>query len=128
MPSFGSVITRVYTSSAYLPLAGIPVIFTQLLPDGSRDLLAVRMTDSSGLTTPLLIETPDISESLTPGALEQPFSTLEISAAAPGFDQITIERVQVFPGIETIQGIQLRPTATGEENASILFPGSSQNL
>ena len=114
MPSFGSVIARVYTSSAYLPLAGIPVIFTQLLPDGSRDLLAVRMTDSSGLTTPLLIETPDISESLTPGALEQPFSTLEISAAAPG--------------IETIQGIQLRPTATGEENASILFPGSSQNL
>ncbi len=57
LASQGTVIARVYTSDAFLPLANVPVTFTQLQPDGSRKLLAVRLTNSSGMTAPLPVET-----------------------------------------------------------------------
>ena len=128
MASQGSVIARVYTSDAYLPLQGVPVAFTQTTADGERKLLAVRMTDSSGLTAPLFIDTPDASESLTPGSTLRPYATVDIRTAFPGYNSVSAEGVQIFPGVETIQGLQLRPVSNAEQDESITFPGSSQNL
>ena len=128
MASQGSVIARVYTSDAYLPLQAVPVSFTQILPDGSRQLLAVRMTDNSGLTSPLFINTPDRSESLTPGNTLRPYATIDISTSAPGYSSVTAEGVQIFPGVETIQGLQLRPVPTSDRGEFTTVPGSTQNL
>ena len=129
MASQGSVIARVYTSEAYLPLANAAVTFTQILPDGTRQLLAIRRTDSSGLTAPLFLETPEESQSLTPGATVRPYATVDIQVEVPGYGGILAEGVQVFPGVETIQGLQLRPLpVTSYENGQTTFPGSSQNL
>ena len=129
MASQGSVIARVYTSDAYLPLRNVPVVFTQTLPDSKKNVLAIRYTNSSGLTEPLFIETPDTSESLSPGSALKPYATVDIQVEYPGFGGITAEGVQVFPGSETIQGLQLRPLpVTSTENGSTKIPGSSQNL
>ena len=130
MASQGTVIARVYTSDAFLPLANVPVTFTQLQPDGSRKLLAVRLTNSSGITAPLPVETPDASESLSPGLMEKPYAVVNISVEYPGYGGVLAEGVQVFPGVETIQALQLvpLPSLPGEQDLSVLFPGSSQNL
>lgn len=130
MASQGTVIARVYTSDALLPLPGVPVTFTQVQPDGSRELLAIRLTNSSGMTAPLPVNTPDASESLSPGLMLKPYATVDISVALPGYDGILAEGVQVFPGVETIQALQLLPLPSlpGERGSSVSFPGSSQNL
>lgn len=128
LASQGSVIARVYTSDAYLPLQGAPVTFTQTSQDGQRHLIAIRLTDSSGLTAPLMIDTPDISESLSPGMPLQPYATVNIGVSYPGYSSIQAEDVQVFPGVETIQGLQLQPAAAVGQDYSVTFPGSSQNL
>ena len=128
MPSQGSVIARVYTSDAYLPIAQVPVIFTQTAADGTIRLLAVKTTDSSGLTEPLFIETAERSASLTPGSVIRPFITVSIMAQAPGYSSITADGVQIFPGVETIQGLQLRPIVAGENSISQNVPESRQDL
>lgn len=129
LASQGSVIARVYTSDAFLPLRNVPVVFTQTLPDGGKTVLAIRYTNSSGLTEPLYVQTPDASESLTPGAALKPYATIDIQVEYPGYGGILAEGVQVFPGSETIQGLQLRPLpVTSIENGGTKIPGSSQNL
>lgn len=108
MSSQGSLIVRVYTSDAYLPLRDVPVVISQ---DGR--LLAVRRTDSSGLTEPFFVETPDALESLSPGFLK-PYATVNIQVEYPGYGGILAEGVQIFPGVETIQGLQLIPVNFAE--------------
>lgn len=128
MASQGSVIARVYTSDAYLPLRGAPVAFTQTDEAGQSVLLAVRMTDSSGLTAPLFIETPNVSESLAPGSALRPYATVDIRVSFPGYSSVNAMGVQIFPGVETIQGLQLRPISAAEQDETVTFPESTQNL
>ena len=109
MASQGYVIARVYTSDAYIPLVGVPVSFTLVQPDGRRSRLAVRTTDENGLTRPVTVDTPDVSQSLSPGPISQPYATVDIATGAPGFGSAQIRGVQIFPGVETIQGLQLKP-------------------
>ena len=106
MSSQGSLIVRVYTSDAFLPLRDVPVVISQ---DGK--LLAIRRTDSSGLTEPLPVDTPDEIESLSPGYLK-PYATVDIQVEYPGYGGILAEGVQIFPGVETIQGLQLIPVTS----------------
>jgi hypothetical protein len=54
----GSIVTRVYTSDAYLPLRDVPVIYTKIDDTGAQQLLSIQITDSSGLTAPFYLETP----------------------------------------------------------------------
>lgn len=128
MASQGSVIARVYTSDAYLPLRDVPVIFTRTDEDGAQVLLAIRFTDSSGLTTPLYVDTPNASDSLLPGSDLRPYATVDIRTSSPGFNSISALGVQIFPGVETIQDLQLRPVSESDADAQITVPGSSQNL
>lgn len=128
MASQGSVIARVYTSDAYLPLRGAPVVFTQTDADGNRQLLAIRTTNSSGLTAPLFVSTPDLSQSQSPGSTLLPYATVDIGVSFPGYSSINALGVQIFPGVETIQGLQLQPVSMDERNETVTVPGSSQNL
>ena len=129
LASQGSVLARVYTSDAFIPLRNVPVVFTQDLPDGKKTVLAIRYTNSSGLTAPLLVEAPDISNSLTPDSSLKPYATVDIQVEYPGYNGVLAQDVQVFPGQETIQGLQLRPLPIFSiEDGGITIPGSSQNL
>lgn len=128
MSSQGSVIGRVYTSDAYLPLYDVPVIFFQSTPDGSNTLLAIRRTDASGLTAPLYIETPDTEQSLLPGSPIRPYTTINISVSVPGYRALTAEGVQIFPGIQTIQDLQLLPVSPLEHGTSATVQEQPQNL
>ena len=129
MASQGSVIARVYTSSAYIPLQNAPVTFLQTREDSHDQLLAFRYTNSSGLTDPVYVTTPDASQSQSPGLSANPFAVVDILVSYPGFRSVRAEGVQIFPKIETIQDIQLQPeSGITSDQPQIIRPRPQQNL
>ena len=107
MESFGTILTRVYTSRAQLPVEGATVAFTQR-SGGRHDLLAVRVTDRSGRAAPVEISTPALSASERPGT-DHPFAVCDIWAEAPGYELQAVDNVQIFPGTQTLQELELIP-------------------
>ena len=61
MDTQGTVVVRLSTSSARIPLQGATVTITKRLPNGNAQLLAVRVTNFDGLTDPVAIETPPMA-------------------------------------------------------------------
>ncbi len=109
LSSQGSILIRVFTSDAYLPLAGAPVIVTQTRSDGSLNLLAIRITDSSGITQPVIVSTPEEALSLQPDPGSNPYALVDIRASYPGYSSFHGSNIPVFTGVETIQEVQLKP-------------------
>lgn len=108
MSAQGYLQVHVYTSRANLPLQGAAVAVSRRRADGSYDLLSYQTTDSSGNTKRLAIEAPDRDGSLNP---EQPggFSDVNIAVDYPQYERVLVEDVQIFPGITTLQDVQLLP-------------------
>lgn len=113
MPASGFLNVRVFASSAQLPIAGATVSITQAAQTGSR-LLAVRLTDESGRITAVRIDTPEKSESLSPG-LPIPFTSVDVTVDHPDYTRALLENVQIFPGIVTQQNVELIPLSERPE-------------
>ena len=124
MDAFGTIFTQVYTSRARIPVAGATVAFTQRGTQGRHTLLAVRVTDNSGHTAPVEVSTPDAAASESPGTAN-PFAVCDIWAESPGYELLVVENVQIFPGTETIQELELIPLP---EQTSALLPEHPVNI
>lgn len=109
MPGTGQIRIRTYASRAVLPLTDTTIAI-ESERGGNTTLLALRQTDESGLTPYISVETPDLSNSLTPN---QPrgWTNVTIIASHPGFDRVVIRDVQIFPGVVTQQAVEMFPTA-----------------
>lgn len=109
MPGTGQIRIRTYASRAVLPLDDSTIVI-ESEQGGSTTLLALRQTDESGLTPYISIDTPELSNSLTPN---QPrgWTNVTVIASHPGFDRVVIRDVQIFPGIVTQQAVEMFPTA-----------------
>ena len=117
MASAGRLSVRVYASQAELPLEGATVVVTQLGRGGKYRLLSVQATDSSGLIAPVEIPTPAVGESTHPvyGG-EAVCAVCSVWAEHPGYVMLQVNGVQVFPGVETVQEMELIPLAEGESS------------
>lgn len=107
MPVDGFLQVRAYTSDALIPLEGTAI--TVLGTDGS--LLAARLTDSGGQIKPIPIPAPDAADSRSPGYTGQPFTQVVLRAQKPYYEQIQVNEVQIFPGITTVQPLEMIPIA-----------------
>ena len=107
MASVGYIQAHTYASNARIPLSGVAVSITA--PDGT--LIATRISDRSGMITPVELPVPPISAGRTPNTGQIPFATVTIHAQAPGYDQITASEVQVFPDTVTYQDLEMIPQA-----------------
>lgn len=103
----GTLIFRVYTSDADIPVEGATAAVFQTDPPGG--LLGIRVTDSSGETDPIAVPAPDRALSQTPETAIRPWTTLRALVEHPSYEKVTLEGLQIFPGVETIQNIQLIP-------------------
>ena len=125
MPAFGYIQAKAFTSRAQLPLedAAISVV------DENGRLLGLRITNSSGLTTPIRLEVPDRSESQSPGTAK-PFVTVNLYARAEGYEQVLARNIQVFPDTVTTQDVQFVPLSElpGSWNRVEVFDTPPQNL
>lgn len=107
MNGIGLLTVRISTSDAELPIEDATVTVTQDTPGGVK-LLAVRISDRSGVVPNIAIVTPALNESLSPGG-PIPYTSVDITVDRPGYDRALIENVQLFPGIQSQQDVTLVP-------------------
>ncbi len=118
MISEGTLTVRVYTSQAQIPIPGATVVVTQAGKQGKRELISVQATDTSGLARSIRIPTPPAGESTSPEGANgtPPFAVCTVWAEHPGFAMLEVEGVQIFPGVETMQDMELAPLGEGQDS------------
>lgn len=114
----GRLNVRVYTSLGHIPVEGATVVVTQHAANGKRELLSVQATDSSGQVQTLEIPTPALVESTEEESTATAFAVCDIWVEHPGFAMLVVENVQIFPGIDTFQGMELTPLSEGQNSLS----------
>ena len=77
MAANGTLQARAFASNAQLPLPGVAIRITERTPEGSMKLLALRITDESGMIGPIVIEAPERAGSQAPGT-GQPFTQVVV--------------------------------------------------
>lgn len=116
MQATGTLSVRVYTSQAQIPLEGATVVVAAPGKEGKWKLLSIQNTDSSGKIKTVTLDTPALGESTSPGGLPgdgAPFALCNLWAEQPGYAMLQVEHVQVFPGVETVQNMELIPLPQG---------------
>ena len=108
MPSNGFIRVQTVTSRAELPIQNATVSITGPDPSGTRALLSLQRTDRNGFTKTVEIPTPALENSLTPDG-QQGWSNVTVTVTHPGYEGIIVDRVQVFPGVTTLQKMILVP-------------------
>ena len=123
MATSGTLVTRVFTGRGELPVAGATISVVRRDPQGQMDLLSVQVSDASGDTVPLVIDTPHLDLSQSPGS-SVPFAVVDIWADRQGFELLVIEDVQIFPGVTSLQELPLipRPEGSGRGGESVEIP------
>jgi hypothetical protein len=118
METMGSLTIRVYTGQAQIPVEGATVVVTQPGENGKYDLLSVQITDDSGKIAAVSISTPAAWESTQPnsGQTQPPFALCSVWAEHPGYATLKVEGVQIFPGVETVQNLELIPLGAGQSS------------
>ena len=125
MPAVGYIQVKAYTSRAQLPLEDAAVTVV----DDEGRLLGLRLTNSSGLTTPIRVEVPDRSASQQPGA-GKPFVSVNLYARAEGYEQVLARGIQVFADTTTLQELQFvpLPELPGSWNPVQVYDTPAQDL
>lgn len=113
----GVLLTRVFTSRGQLPVENAAISIVLHSDNERHKLLNIQISDRSGNTLPTTIETPGEQTSQSPGQ-ETPFTLCDVWVEHSGYQPLTIQNVQIFPGITSIQDLPLLPvTEAGEQSA-----------
>ncbi len=125
MPT-GYIQVHAFTSFAQIPLQNVAISVSA--QDGTA--IALRLTDRSGNIVPIPLPAPELSAGQAPDSGTVPFTTVTISAQIPGYEQITVERVQLFPNTTTLQELEMIPLSElpSQWNRTELFDTPPQNL
>ena len=119
----GTLVTRVFTGQAELPIAGASVSVVKKDGDRLLDLLTVRVSGRGGDTEAFSIETPSEDLSQSPGN-PQPYALVDLWVDRQGFQLLVVEDVPVFPGVTSVQDLPLVPMRSdgGRGGESVEIP------
>jgi hypothetical protein len=128
MSQTGSLRVHVFASRAQLPVADATVAVAKPQEDGRYELLAVQLTDPSGMAGPIVLPAPDFDLSQDPG-LAIPFASYSVVVEHPDYHVALFQQLQIFSGVETLQNVPLLPLSTqdvsdggGPEEVSTVTP------
>ena len=133
---YGYMIVRVSTARGAIPLEDATVTVYDYGPefaDGRGDVIAVKTTNSSGMTDKFTLPAPPRSLSMSPGN-GRSYSTYNVTVSKDGYNQQTYINVPVFEGITAIQNADLIPLAENgqtdryDPRASIFFETENSQL
>ena len=105
-PDRGVLRIQAFRGPQSIPVAGVPVTVRRNFDDGSSHVFYQGTTDESGLIDPIVLPAPDRRQSLSPGNAN-PSATYTVQAEVPGFEPVDVT-VDLYPGIKTVQPIQLQ--------------------
>lgn len=127
MSARGYIQVHAYTSYAQIPLKDVAVSVT----DAGGAAIALRLTNRSGeLDAPIEIEVPDLSAGQSPNTGIIPFAVVNLYARLNNYEAIEIENLQIFPGVTTLQNLEMIPLSELPKswNKLEVFPIPPQNL
>lgn len=115
-----------YAGNAQIPLENVSVAVTAT--DGTA--IAMRLTDRSGRISPIPIPVPDRVDSQSPNPPERPFAVVNLTARLQDYEQIFIEKLQIFADVTTDQNLELIPLSElpASRSKSETFDTPPQNL
>ena len=73
------------------------------------------VTDESGITQPVSLPAPDASHSFVVDGI-RPYENYNIEVSKQGFQTTLREGLPIFPGVVSLQPIQLRPLLASEQD------------
>lgn len=120
MDENGYIVVTVKTAGGALPVENAVVT----VKDSAGALLAVFFTDRDGRTPKLKVLAPPRANSESPGAASPPFFNYNIDTDKEGYVSVRNVDVPVYPGITSIQSVELIPLSEGSSkfpNDSITF-------
>ena len=127
MSSKGYIQVHAYTSYAQIPLQYVAITVT----DAGGSALAMRLTNRSGiLDQPIEISVPAISAGQNPNTGVIPFTAVNLVAHLENYEQIRVERLQVFPDTVTTQNLEMIPLSElpSQWSKEEIFDTPAQNL
>ena len=126
MNQSGSLLVKAYVSTARIPIPGATAAIFTRKPGERYHLLAVRITDESGIAGP--VELPaGTGMGLTPES-PPPFLDYQLMVEHPDYRLAVFEDLQIFPGVETLQEVPLIPLSVPESPDSDTTTVTPQEL
>ncbi|MEG0456749.1 MAG: peptidoglycan-binding protein, partial [Oscillospiraceae bacterium] len=117
MSSYGKIKVEMYTATEALPVTNGYAVINRIV-DGVEVFNQTVYTDDNGQCPEISVETPDEWLSFDPFAIEAPYYEYNIYAYAEGFSNVTIENMQVYPNVLSLQTIEMIPRVQTPQNSS----------
>ena len=109
MDDYGFIRVTVRTAGGAVPVERAIVT----VKDGGENLLAVFFTDESGNTPTLKVAAPPKANSEIPNSDGAAFYVYNIDTDKAGYGGVRNIGVPVFPGVTSVQPVELTPTPEG---------------
>ena len=128
--SEGKLRIRAYTAGGALPVENALVKIKGAEED-NRLVAYTLVTDFDGLIPEVTLPAPSLEYSLSPDPLEAPYSIYDVEISAPGYYTKRISGLTVFPGVNSIQLVNMIPySGEGYEdyprgNINMIIPDSN---
>lgn len=112
--SNGFLKVQVYSAQGAFPLKDARVVISKEL-DNQQKIFYEMVTDESGITQPVSLPAPDASHSFVVDGM-RPYENYNIEVSKQGFQSTLREGLPIFPGVVSLQPIQLRPLLASEQD------------
>ncbi len=112
--SNGFLKVQVYSAQGAFPLKDARVIISKEF-NNQQKIFYEMVTDESGITEPVSLPAPDASHSFVVDGM-RPYENYNIEVSKEGFQTSLREGLPIFPGVVSLQPIQLRPLLASEQN------------
>ncbi len=129
----GYLQVRVSTAQSAIPIENAQVIIRKQATDQGGELVAIVLSDRSGLTPKISLPTVPRAQSEVPGN-PHPFFTYHIDVSKEGYYTKYYQNVPVFDGIAAVQSVEMIPLPQNGFEGGLtpddeqVFEGENPNL
>ncbi len=116
--NLGRLKVRAVTSTM-TPIEGAKVTISSVAAPGT--VIEELTTDLSGLTQEIELPAPSIDYSLSPST-EQPYTEYTLNIASPNYVPVTVQNLEIFPGVTAIQDTTLSAAKRQGDAALFVIP------
>lgn len=114
--NIGYLVAQVTTAYTNLPIKNAKVTISK--PIGYDTYLSqIKLTDENGKTEPVSLPSRSPELSLQPG-FPVPYTIYNLTVEAPGYYTVEVLDIPIFPGVTSIQPVNLIPTSIVQQNPS----------
>ena len=127
LDEFGTLSVRAFVARGALPVSGAVVRITGA-EEQNRSVIHSLITDRDGVTPPVSLPAPNRNLSLTPHPSATPYALYDIEVSADGYFPKKLVGVPVFPGIYSLQPVNMIPESADFPRGNVNAVTPESNL